>query len=38
MLAKVMKPAIACRENNNNMDTINIRDISSSSGEAGSIQ
>jgi hypothetical protein len=38
MLAKVMKPAIACSENNNNMNTINIRDISSSSREASNIQ
>jgi hypothetical protein len=38
MLAKGMKPAIACRENNNNMDTINIRNISSSSREASNIQ
>ncbi len=25
MLAKVMKPATACREENNNIDTINMR-------------
>ncbi len=25
MLAKVMKPATACREDNNNIDTINMR-------------
>jgi hypothetical protein len=25
MLAKVMKPATACRENTNNIDTINMR-------------
>jgi hypothetical protein len=38
MLANVMKPAVACRENKNNMDTMNIRDISSSSREASNIQ
>jgi 5,10-methylenetetrahydrofolate reductase len=37
MLAKVMKPATASREDNNNMDTINIRDGSSSSREASNI-
>jgi hypothetical protein len=38
MLAKVVKLATACREANNNMDTINIRDNSSSSREASNIQ
>jgi len=38
MLAKVMKPAPACREDNNNMDTINIRDGSSSCRGASNIQ
>jgi hypothetical protein len=36
ILAKEVKPATACRETNNNMNTINIRDNSSSSREANS--
>jgi hypothetical protein len=38
MLANIVKPATACREANNNMDTpINIRD-NNSSREASNIQ
>jgi hypothetical protein len=38
MLAIVEKLVTACREANNNMDTTNIRDISSISREASNIQ
>jgi hypothetical protein len=38
MLAKVVKPATACRETNNNMDNINMGHNSSSSREAYNIQ
>ncbi len=37
VLAKLVKLATACKKANNSMDTINIRDGSSSSGEASNI-
>jgi hypothetical protein len=38
MLEKIVKTATACREANNNMDSINIRDNGSSSAVASNIQ